>query len=164
MAAMERTFNAEESTLCEKCSVLRINDRELAIHKVQNNDGEHTSGVSFVEEFFQQELNYIHADLLPDLPYLRDTADAGCAFCAILRSAALELAFVKPAGVTFTLQYCWRLNEIPRYWVCALQAFMRVEDGEPESYTTWRAGIFEVDCKEGDTRPDLLDVLSDCTR
>ena len=164
MAATEHTFNAEESTLCEKCSVLRIDDRELAIHQAQNDDGEDTSSYSSDGEFFQQNLNYIHDDLLPDLPYLRATAGEGCAFCAMLRSAVLEQDFVKPARVTFRLAYIWKIFSAPEHAVCTLSANMQVERDEPGSYYTCRAGTFEVDCEEGDIRPDLLDVLSDCTR
>ena len=164
MAAMERTVNAEESTLCEKCSVLRINDRELAIHEAQNDDGEDTSSISSDGKFFHQRLNYEHCDLLPDLPYLRDMAEAGCAFCAMLRSAVLEQDFLDPARVTFRLSYCWSFISTSEYAVCTLSATMRVEEGEPGSYYVCRGGTFDVDCKEGDSRPDLLDVLSDCTR
>ena len=163
MAATEHTFNAEESTLCEKCSVLGIDDRELAIHQAQNDDGEDTSSCSSDGETFQQKLNYIHDDLLPDLPYLRATAGEGCAFCAMLRSAVLEQDFVEPARVTFSLTYCWRFFSAPQHWVCTLQAGMRVYHEEPGCYSIRTGGIFDVDCKEGN-RPDLLDVLSDCTR
>ena len=163
MAATERTLNAEESTLCEKCSVLRINDRELAIHEAQNDDGEDTSSYSSEGVSFQQRLNYEHCDLFPDLPYLRDTAEVGCAFCAMLRSAVLEQHFVKPAQVTFSLKYCWKFFSAPQHWVCTLHAGMQVNDEEPGCYSLRTGGVFDVDCKEGNS-PDLLDVLSDCTR
>lgn len=164
MAATQHTFNAEASTLCEKCSVLRINDRELFGLEAQNDDGEDTSSVSSEGEYFQGKLNYIHYDLLPDLPYLRATAEEGCAFCAMLRNTVLEQDFVKPARVTFSLSYSWKFFSAPERGVCNLLAHMQVGDDGPGNYYVCTPGIFEVDCKEGDSRPDLLDVLSDCTR
>jgi len=143
---------------------LHINDRELAIHEAQNDDGEDTSSSPSDGSFFHQRLNYEHYDLLPDLPYLRDTAEAGCAFCAMLRSAVLEQDFFEPARVMFRLTYCWSFTSTSEYAVCTLMATMRVEEGGPGSYYIRTGGIFDVDCKEGDSRPDLLDVLSDCTR
>jgi len=164
MAATERTLNAEESTLCEKCSVLRINDKELGGHRTQNDDGEDTPGLFSGQTVFEQHLDYEHCDLLPDLPYLRDTAEAGCAFCAMLRNSTLGRGFANPARVTFGLTYCWSSFQDSEHAICALWATWRVEEGEPGSYHLSGVGTFEVDCKEGDSRTDLLKALSDCSR
>jgi len=148
MAAKEHTFSAEESTLCEKCSVLRINDRELAGHRTLDDDGEKVLGFRGAAEPFRMlSLDYTYPDLLPDLPYMRASAEAGCAFCAMLRSAALEKNNAEPAQVTFILSYYWRFEETPRHWVCRLRASMRVKDGE--GFYVSSAGNFDVDCKEG---------------
>lgn len=164
MAATERIFNAEESTLCEECSVLRIDDRELAIHQAQNHDGEDSPSFPSDGKSSRHWLDYDHCDLLPDLPYMRASAEAGCAFCAMLRSAALEKNIFVPAQVAIGLSYCWRFDEITRQWACQLQAIIRVDHGEGAGIFDCSGGNFDVDCKEGNIRYDVLDVLSDCTR
>lgn len=160
-------MNVRESTLCDKCSVLRFNDKELGGHKTQSHDGEEV--LSFMNENDRREryrelwLDYIHEDSFPDLPCLRAAAEAGCAFCAMLRSVALELGFAKPIQVTFKLLYLWHPHTRPQFGLCTLIARLQLGHIEFEGWTNYRL-IFYIDCKEGDGQPDLPEVLTDRTR
>jgi len=150
---MESTCNVNESPLCDKCSVLRFNDKDLGGHKAQSNDGQDIlsfpGGDGSQEWSRQLWLDYTHHDSLPDLPRLKASAETGCAFCAILRSTALELGFAKPVQVTFKLCYIWYPKTIPQYGLSTLVASWQSEHIEFETLSK-HPFVFYVDCDEGD--------------
>jgi len=159
--------NVHESPLCDKCSVLRFNDKELGGRKAQSHDGQEilsfTDGNNPYEPCRELWLDYIHRDSLPELPCLKASAEAGCAFCAILRSTALELGFTRPVQVTFKLCYLWYPRTIPQYGLCTLVARWQsehIEFGTLSNHTF----VFYVDCDEGDSQPDNSKVLTDRIR
>jgi len=163
--------DVHESPLCDKCSVLRFNDKELGGHKAQSHDGQDI--LSFGRAKDSQEvcrqlyLDYIHHDSLPDLPRLKASAEAGCTFCAILRKMALELGFSKSVQVTFKLGYLWYPRTIPQYGLSTLIASWQSEHTEFETLSKYPF-VFYIDCDEGDGnqifRKFLLIVLGNCQR
>jgi len=163
---MERSCLVHESTLCDKCSVLRFNDKELVGHKAQYDNEEDILG--FADEYGPRLhrpplwLDYMHRDSLPELPCLRARAEAGCAFCAMLRSAALELNFFESGEVTVRLYYDWASND-PRYGLCTLTANLQIENLGLQRNSADRL-VFEVDCEQGDSRTDQSGIISNRTR
>ena len=159
--------NVHESPLCDKCCVLRFDDKELGGHKAQSHDGQDMLsfglGNNSRELGSQLRLNYLHHDSLPDLPRLKASAETGCAFCAILRSMALELGFTKPAQVTFELRYIWYPTTIPQYGLSTLVASWQSEHIEFETLSKYPF-VFYVDCDEGDYQPDIVKALTDRAR
>jgi len=161
---MEDTCSVQESLLCDKCSVLRIDDREQGGHQAQNDAGEPILKFNNSDEVFRELwLDYVHHDSLPDLPYLKASAEAGCAFCATLRSAALELGFAKSAQVTFNLRYLWYPHTKPQYGLCTLVANWQSEHIDFKTFATFPF-VFNVSCEEGDSQLDVPEVYTDCTR
>ncbi|KAH6878052.1 heterokaryon incompatibility protein-domain-containing protein [Alternaria rosae] len=164
---MEEALNVRESTLCNKCSVLRFNDKRLGGHKAQNNDGQEI--LSFIvgndsqEPCQQLRLDYLQHDSLPDLPHLKASAEAGCAFCAILRSMALELGFAKPAQVTFKLCYCWHTRTRPQYGLSTLVASWQSEHIEFKTLSKYNF-VFYIDCDEGNCQRWLRTALAPRTQ
>jgi hypothetical protein len=160
---MEDAVNVLESTLCDKCSVLRFDDRRLGGYTVQNDHGEEVLRIDhdkYDGTSRQLWLDYIHHDSLPELPYLRASAEAGCAFCAMLRSVTLERNFVDPARATFSLFYKWtNYALIPLRGTCSLSAVLQV-GGNGLEPASCRVLEFGVDCEQGDSRPDVLGILS----
>jgi hypothetical protein len=149
--------SSEESVLCDKCSVIRFNDMNLGGYKSTSNSGEpflafgkDKGKVRVGSELRDQlELEYMHHDRLPDLPFLKASAESGCAFCAALRNAALGLALSNPGCATFELSYvCDYCPPVDKYGLYMLLAQIRVEfDTDEPAYSN--SLVFHVDCEEG---------------
>jgi hypothetical protein len=140
-----------ESPLCEKCSVIRFNDKALGGYETTNGTGESVLafGIDYPETL---KLDYMHHDTLPDLPCLEASAEAGCAFCSALRNATLGLALSKPGRAMFELIHIWRAKLIRYpYGLEVLLAELRVEfDASEPAYDNTL--FFYIDCEEGKGR------------
>lgn len=90
------------SQLCDKCSVLSFDDAWF---------GYEEEGVLEPEKGRILELEYDQRDTLPDLPILRASAAAGCAFCAALREATLGLQLGGPADIEYQLEFTWGMDD-----------------------------------------------------
>lgn len=90
------------SQLCDKCSVLSFDDAWF---------GDEKEGVFDGEQGRILELEYDQRDTLPDLPILRASAAAGCAFCAALRDATLDLQLNGTAELQYQLEYMWGIDD-----------------------------------------------------
>jgi hypothetical protein len=147
---MKDAVNNLESTLCDKCSVLRFDDMRLGGYKVQNDHGEEILRFDNECDAWGRRLwlDYMHHDSLPELPHLGASAEAGCVFCAMLRSAALELNFIQPAQVTFSLCYDWDPRWTPKCGLGFLIAQLRVSHDVPQPESVDFL-FFTVDCEEG---------------
>jgi hypothetical protein len=98
-------------TLCAKCSVLSLNDRVLRDF-VGEGDGIHLPDRKLEHESYKRlnellKLDYTHSDVFPNLPGLAASAEAGCAFCKVLREETLRNALPEPCTVTYHLRYLW---------------------------------------------------------
>lgn len=76
--------------LCAKCSVLKFDDRRIEPDKKSrglesDTTKPHPSSRGFC--ITELKLDYVHVDVLPALPGLQQSADAGCDFCAYLLEA-----------------------------------------------------------------------------
>lgn len=78
------------STLCEKCSVLSIDQDTIEIG---------------VDSYGFLDLKYDRTDILPNLPLLKASAAAGCAFCAALRHATLDKHITFSGIIRYNLSY-----------------------------------------------------------
>ena len=78
---------------------------------------------------------------------LEASAEAGCAFCAALRNAALGLPLSKPGRANFDLTYVWHPHHDTTYGLCMLLAGVHVEFAALEpAYNN--PLVFHVDCEE----------------
>jgi hypothetical protein len=163
---MDDLQNTEESVLCEKCSVIRFNDKELGGYELTYRSGENVlafGGVGFDKRL---QLQYMHRDRVPGLLCLKASAEAGCAFCAALRNATLGLALSEPGSITFGLKYAWgnRNEEFGLYMLLA-QLYVEFDTIKPP-YTN--SLIFCVDCENGKSKThdpvSLLTKTGNCMK
>jgi hypothetical protein len=149
---MERPRSADESFLCDQCSVLYFNDEKLGGCGAMNDAGKNVLTFDHLDLGGVKErrfkLDYTHHDVVPDFPYLKASAEAGCAFCVALRNAAIGLDLSKPGRATFTLTYVWRPGGDPDFGLHVLLAGIHVEfDTLEHPYTNFL--VFCIDCEEG---------------
>lgn len=85
-----------ETSLCDKCAIIRIDDKKWA-HRIEKRDG--GRGAPFVtfpefKELFSTEerieLAYEREDTYPDLPALEQGSMNGCKSCKLLRESLQE--------------------------------------------------------------------------
>lgn len=95
-----------ESILCERCSILRIDDRAEGF-EIREGRLQYTKDPAFEGAYNYQTLDYSFSDQLPHLDGLRIFAEAGCAFCGALRDAVLTTCLNTTGKVTFGLTYSW---------------------------------------------------------
>ena len=76
---MEDPLKAEDSVLCDRCAVIRFNDKEFGGYEATDDSG--NSILKFDEDDTERYLwlDCEHVDHLPDIPDLRSSAQAGCA-------------------------------------------------------------------------------------
>jgi hypothetical protein len=138
------------SNLCDKCSVLYIDDKALGFHEAEDDERGDGTFMSWDKTYEYQEfwLDYEHDDLLPRLPGLERSASSGCAFCAALREATLGLKINKTGHATFSMRYMWlrglrKLNV--DIGISHITNEANLEDELPEK---WSLRFF-VDCEKG---------------
>ena len=86
------------SQLCDKCQVLSFDNGRFGVEK---------EGVFEPERGIVMNQRYNRKDRLPELLILRASAAAGCAFCAVLRDATIELRLGGVALLEYELEYSW---------------------------------------------------------
>jgi len=97
-------------TLCEECSVLSFDDEifkdfvgeDYIIPLRQGPDDEVNKRLNEL-----LKLDYTRSDTFPDLPGLAASAEAGCAFCEVLREETLRYTLPEPSNITYRLRYLW---------------------------------------------------------
>lgn len=122
-AALEPHYSSER--LCERCLVICFDDGKFRGFEATSKTGQPILkfGVDDGEERF--ELDYYFKDILPHLPGLRYTAEAGCGFCGLLRDAILELKLHPIGYLEIELDYVWRSEQVntpKRYGLNAIVA------------------------------------------
>jgi hypothetical protein len=132
------------SYLCDKCSVLYIDDKALGAHEAERYDG---SFMSFDNDdlFLALQLDYQHTDLLPELPDLEVSAISGCAFCAALRDATLRLEINETGRAVFSMRYMWR-SGLAELIVDIMISHLNHEANRKDELRHLR---FFVDCENG---------------
>jgi hypothetical protein len=166
---MDDLQTTEESVLCDKCSVIRFIDKAIGGAVPTTRFGEHFLGFKGGVQVGSKmrvylELEYMHHDRLPDLPFSEASAESGCAFCAALRNAALGLALSDPGRATFELSYVW--DHCPplhknRLYMLLARTDVRFDAFEP-AYTN--SLVFHVDCEEGKIMSQQLGTFIDQNR
>jgi hypothetical protein len=141
-----------ESRLCQRCSVLSLDDMAYDGTEFQDAYGKwllgfHSTGRGLYREL---PLDYNLSDRLPDLSCLRASAEAGCAFCEALRDAALMLDLNTSGTVTFELCYLWfngsKEHAGLKYLVVRLE--IETEGGTKKDHQG--SLLFHVDCEPGE--------------
>jgi hypothetical protein len=140
------------SNLCDKCSVLRFDDTIVNGYEAEAEDGHHYLKSDDDDETVRFWLDYHHTDLLPDLPWLKASAEAGCAFCGQLRDAALTLALKKGHLAEFRMFYVWN-PKFQKHGLTRLAIYIGVDVGnrrfmDENMYD--ETLLFLVDCEEGE--------------
>ena len=97
-------IDKDYSELCDKCTVLFF-DREVLDPCRDYEQQSFRVGTSYSWTVDEVHLDYERIDTLPGLPLLQVSATAGCAFCASLRDATLDLPVHRAATVTYRLHY-----------------------------------------------------------
>jgi hypothetical protein len=93
--------------LCEECSVIHFDERKLGGYEGLSESGQPILQFDAKDVNKQLALNYSHEDVLPDLPGLQNSAEAGCGFCKVLRDAVMELELPLPDTIEIKLSYVW---------------------------------------------------------
>lgn len=143
-----------ESVLCDRCCLLRFADRDFGGYPAEGT-------LAFDNDNRRRdfELDYVHVDQLPELPRLKASSEAGCAFCGVLRDAALTLGLAEPGHITFKMRYLWRSNTPGQLQLglCMLVADISArfgplvgsdDDARDDAYTD--ALVFVVDSEHGE--------------
>jgi hypothetical protein len=154
-----------ESKLCQRCSLLSFDDTTDGFQLRQVDEDEEGPppawlsgpGLDFRETLPKDEkrdsryreirVDYQHFDQLPDLNGLRVSAEAGCAFCGVLRDAILTLCLDAPGKVTFDLRYLW--SPIPYQGLHFLSVNLNVETDHRESSKHEGRILFSASCEPG---------------
>jgi hypothetical protein len=130
---MSETTATTESFLCDKCSVLRFDDKALGflergwssifdnkedeaqrLREVKDEEGDDGSSLSFDYDGCRNlQLRYHHTDLLPDFPGLEESVNLGCSFCMSLREAIYRVELNKTGRVVLSMRYRWREHPLP---------------------------------------------------
>lgn len=100
------------STLCRRCAVLELNDKDLGGHVELSSAGHEYVSFGSSRRLF---IDYSLEDTLPDLPILSASSLEGCAFCSALQHELVILSrglSHDRAEVSFH-QLCYRLFEEP---------------------------------------------------
>lgn len=161
LATMERLKTSEaqtkhiETSLCDKCAVIRIDDKSWGLGVEKRDDGRGAPFVLFPEStgptgpVERIELAYEREDTYPDLPTLQQGSTNGCEFCKLLQESLILHCHAtyksKGQGVarirTRKISYSWRHIDLP------------VGGLHPPEY---RRGILELDYDwiRDTTRPD----------
>jgi hypothetical protein len=140
------------SNLCDKCSVLRFEDKCIDGYEAEDEDGHRYLKSNDDDKMMRFWLDYQHTDLLPDLPRLKASAEAGCVFCGQVRDAALKLALKKGHSAAFRMFYVWR-PEYQKYGLTSLGIHIGVDVDERRLMDeNWydEGLVFLVDCEEGE--------------
>ncbi|KAF1830895.1 HET-domain-containing protein [Decorospora gaudefroyi] len=155
---MENLRSHVESDLCDKCSVLKFDDKQLGRRQARRDVANDVLRFDFEDRRHRGksfELDYVHTDLLPDLLRLKASADAGCAFCAALRDATLQRRPARSGPIRYRLRYKWerwsdrldhpQLNMLVADWAVGDESFEGVGKVSHD-----RSLVFWVDCEEDD--------------
>ena len=93
--------------LCERCSVIRFDEVNLGGYEGVSESGQPRLKFDIKEMKKVFALDYSHKDILPELPGLQSSAEAGCGFCKVLRDAILEYELPLPTTIEIKLSYVW---------------------------------------------------------
>jgi hypothetical protein len=101
---------AELSNLCKHCRVLQFDNKRHGGHFNRDKNG----CPELVHQAGETKLAYTRVDALPGLSVLKQSADLGCHFCALLRCALLRRhAGGKAHELKITeLRFIWKHGEI----------------------------------------------------
>ncbi|KAI1411243.1 HET-domain-containing protein [Hypoxylon sp. FL1857] len=97
------------ANLCEQCRVLEFDDSDWpgAYQAGSAGEGYYLEISKENDDPHRLNLDYFLLDSLPELPWLSDTADSGCDFCAILKKSIQKYARDCFAEVLVSLFYQW---------------------------------------------------------
>jgi hypothetical protein len=128
--------DVREAKLCERCSILRFDDKAFGgyesededgrpILKIREEDRENVTWGYLKSRYHAPDrrcayllLDFNLLDTLPHLPELEKSADSGCEFCGILRSAILRKYADCDGRVEIeTLAYFWSNENGPEVLV-----------------------------------------------
>lgn len=118
-AVAESKLSASQTTLCEHCSVLQLTNVRLAY--TGNPNGRKPLELKADVPGFEEDLAYNRKDVVPLLPGLAESADAGCGFCALLRNAILW--HFRQYSVERLPDDTMEITRIRHYWNPGLTAF-----------------------------------------
>lgn len=148
---------SDSQTLCQHCSVLQLENVRLT----------HTAGSypKYSPELkadvpnFEEDLEYHRKDIVPLLPILAESANAGCGFCCLLRNAIIQHFQRYHSGRL--LDNTIELVRIRHFWNPGLTAFTVysaafVRPGHKYNYLTFRVsanlnGMIYVDSLSSET-------------
>ena len=101
-----------EERLCERCSVICFDDGKFGGFEATSKTGHPILKFDVDDDEERFKLDYDFKDILPHLPGLRYTAEAGCGFCGLLRDAILELKLHPMGYLKIELDYVWRSEQV----------------------------------------------------
>jgi hypothetical protein len=141
-----------ESNLCLKCAAIRFDDEQFGGYVTENASGDHelTFGDGYEDIEFVPE--YKHEDLLPDLPRLEVSSQAGCDFCRALRAAILISSVNKTGTVCLSLRYLWHRG-VHELGLKVLLVDLEIGQEDTQEDSPDFTLVFQVDCKRGMTDP-----------
>jgi hypothetical protein len=141
-----------ESKLCQRCSVLSLDDMAYDAFELQDDDGEWLLGFPKIRNRMYRELrlDYQLSDQLPNLHTLRASAEGGCAFCEALRDATLMLSLNTSGHVTFDLRYLWSTLSNGKAGLKYLVVRLEVEIQGGKDKDHQGDLVFSVDCEPGE--------------
>ena len=150
------------SILCERCSVLAFDD-QIFRDFTEEDDISSLPVFPYDGSLLNLELDYEHTDLFPELPGLKASAEAGCAFCAALREATSETTLPNPCHIRFHLRYMWSPPCAQDFGLYMLLANMSIIDDEDESESA-DEDKSESEDEDGDDDEEQDEVIPIATR
>ncbi|OTB06245.1 hypothetical protein M426DRAFT_9735 [Hypoxylon sp. CI-4A] len=119
---------SETPALCKRCQALEFDDASLGGQKAWSVENSYLT-MSEDPDFFTKPtpISFVVQDEMPTLPLLQLSADAGCEFCQLLRTAIRREASTLEGRVEIRLQYQWGADN---WGLVGLVAVIRPSLGE----------------------------------